>query len=124
MPHIVTRLCRDCKHTACVTVCPVDCFYEPIQPTPDLPDQLYISPNECIDCRACIPECPWEAIYEDVDLPEIFKDDIELNARCDVNRELFRPAQEIPHQNPTEEEVRDNKRKWGWVDQEEEVEDF
>lgn len=113
MPHIVTRLCRDCKHTACVTVCPVDCFYTVKAPTPELPDQLYISPEECIDCRACIPECPWEAIYEDIDLPEILQEDIALNKRSDSEREKFQPAQEETNPNPTEEEVVDNKRKWG-----------
>ncbi len=113
MPHIVTRLCLDCKHTACVTVCPVDCFYVVKAPTPELPDQLYISPEECIDCRACIPECPWEAIYEDIDLPDIFKDDVELNKRSDIDRTLFAPAEEETNPNPTEEEVIANKRKWG-----------
>ncbi len=113
MPHIVSRLCRDCKHTACVTVCPVDCFYIPKNPANDLPDQLYISPEECIDCRACIPECPWEAIYEDIDMPAMFKDEHALNARCDTERSLFIPAQEETMANPTEEEVIANKVKWG-----------
>lgn len=114
MPHVVTRLCRDCKHTACVAVCPVDCFYVPIQPTDDLPDQLYISPEECIDCFACIPECPWEAIFEAPNVPELFREDIELNQRCDADRHLFRRAPELDNPTPTEEEVEANKAKWGW----------
>jgi ferredoxin len=96
-----------------VTVCPVDCFYIAKNPSPELPDQLYISPEECIDCRACIPECPWEAIYEDIDLPELFKSDIALNAKSDQDRSLFLPAQEDSNPNPTEDEVIANKRKWG-----------
>jgi NAD-dependent dihydropyrimidine dehydrogenase PreA subunit len=27
--------------------------------------QLYINPDECINCGACIPECPVDAIYRD-----------------------------------------------------------
>ena len=49
-----------CKHTDCVTVCPVDCFYEG-------PNFLVINPNECIDCGVCIPECPVNAIVMDDD---------------------------------------------------------
>jgi len=116
MPHIVTRLCRDCKHTACVTVCPVDCFYVPKEPSPDLPDQLYISPEECIDCFACIPECPWEAIFEEPKLPELFRDEIALNKLCDTQRDRFQPAPEVDNANPTEEEVKANKEKWGLTD--------
>ena len=116
MPHIVTRLCRDCKHTACVTVCPVDCFYVPKEASPDLPDQLYISPEECIDCFACIPECPWEAIFEQPNVPELFKDEIDLNKLCDTQRDRFKPAPEVDNPNPTEEEVKANREKWGLSD--------
>jgi len=118
MPHIVTRLCRDCVHTACVTVCPVDCFYIPKQPSEDLPNQLYISPQECIDCRACIPECPWEAIYEDLELPSDFADEIPLNARVDKERHLFDRAPELDNTDPSEEEVEQNKLKWGFKPEE------
>lgn len=60
MTHVVTENCIKCKHTDCVTVCPVDCFYEG-------PNFLAINPDECIDCGVCIPECPVEAIVEDTD---------------------------------------------------------
>ena len=63
MTHVVVETCLHCKHTDCVEVCPVDCFHE---------DEfiLYIDPDECIDCGACIPVCPEEAIYYEDDVPE------------------------------------------------------
>jgi len=63
MAHVVTDNCQACKFTDCVLVCPVDCFYE-------LEDQLIIDPEECIDCSACVAECPVEAIYAEDELPE------------------------------------------------------
>ena len=63
MPYVVTEACINCKHTDCVEVCPVDCFYEG-------PNFLVINPDECIDCNACVPVCPVEAIYADDELPE------------------------------------------------------
>lgn len=60
MTHIVTENCIKCKHTDCVVVCPVDCFYEG-------PNFLVINPDECIDCGVCIPECPIGAIVKDDD---------------------------------------------------------
>ena len=63
MTYVVTEKCVDCKFTSCVSVCPVDAFHE-------LPDRLYINPETCIDCNACVEECPVEAIYADVDVPE------------------------------------------------------
>jgi ferredoxin len=73
MPHIVTNKCVGCKFTDCVEVCPVACFYE-------LDNQVVIHPEDCIDCAACVSECPVEAIYAESDLPEQFKADIEFNA--------------------------------------------
>ena len=63
MTYLVTDNCVKCKHTDCVAVCPVDCFYEG-------DEFLVIDPNECIDCGVCVPECPVDAIVADVDLPE------------------------------------------------------
>lgn len=60
MTHLVTENCIKCKHTDCVSVCPVDCFYEG-------PNFLVINPDECIDCGVCIPECPVDAIVADDD---------------------------------------------------------
>ena len=55
MTFVVTDECIKCKYTDCVEVCPVDCFYEG-------ENMLVISPDECIDCGVCEPECPIEAI--------------------------------------------------------------
>ena len=55
MTFIVGQGCINCKHTDCVEVCPVDCFYEG-------ENTLVINPDECIDCGLCEPECPIEAI--------------------------------------------------------------
>lgn len=60
MPYVITEACKDTKDRACVDVCPVDCIYEG-------PEQLYIHPDECIDCGVCEPECPVEAIKPDTE---------------------------------------------------------
>lgn len=72
MTYIVNEKCIMCKHTTCVSVCPVDCFYEG-------PNMLVINPDECIDCGVCEPECPEEAITSD----DLDKDGrwIELNKK-------------------------------------------
>ena len=72
-PHVVCDPCHDCKYTDCVTVCPVDCFYED-------ENQLYIDPDECIGCGACIPECPVAAIFADNEVPAQWFHAIQLNA--------------------------------------------
>jgi ferredoxin len=113
MAYVVNRLCRDCKDTACVAACPVDCFYIPLSPTAELPDQLYISPSECIDCQLCEPECPWQAITTADKVPAPFAEDLQLNARCDAQRDLFAEAKEIKKDKPTAEQVEANKIKWG-----------
>ena len=74
MTHVVTEACIRCKYTDCVTVCPVDCFHEG-------PNFLAIDPDECIDCTLCVPECPVDAIFRDVDLPDGMEKYPELNAR-------------------------------------------
>src|SRR4029434_11304176 len=55
MAHVSAAPCIGVKDKACVEVCPVDCIYEG-------PNQLFIHPDECIDCGACEPVCPWTAI--------------------------------------------------------------
>ena len=80
MTWIITRLCRDCVDTDCVTVCPVDCIYRYTgDDRTTFPNQLYINPDECIDCGACEPACPWEAIFEEDAVPGVFSDDVPLN---------------------------------------------
>lgn len=73
MPHVVCEPCRDCRYTHCVLVCPVDSFREGER-------MLYIHPDVCIDCGACVSECPVEAIYPDDAVPEAWKSYIALNA--------------------------------------------
>ena len=45
---------------------------------------LYINPEDCIDCEACVAECPTEAIFHEDDVPKEFSSDIELNARMSL----------------------------------------
>ena len=73
MAHIVTASCNDCKYTDCCVVCPVECFYQD-----DM--MLYIDPADCIDCEACVPECPVEAIYSEPNTPAQWSSFIQLNA--------------------------------------------
>jgi ferredoxin len=63
MTYLVTDNCVKCKHTDCVEVCPVDCFYEG-------ENFLAINPDECIDCGVCEPECPADAIVLDIALSD------------------------------------------------------
>jgi ferredoxin len=75
MTYVVTELCVDCKYTDCAAVCPVEAFHE-------LPDRLYINPETCIDCDACVPECPVEAIFSEATLPDEFAEWLALNAEA------------------------------------------
>ena len=70
---VVCEPCHDCKYTDCVVVCPCECFYED-------GSMLYIDPTECIDCQACVPECPVEAIYSDHEVPAQWSHWIGINA--------------------------------------------
>ncbi|MBI2962448.1 MAG: 4Fe-4S dicluster domain-containing protein [Deltaproteobacteria bacterium] len=115
MAYIITRLCRDCVDTGCVAVCPVDCIYRYHgSDTAQFPNQLYIHPDECIDCGACEPECPWQAIYEEEATPAVFHDDIQLNYAMVDKAADFKvaPHEKIPH--PTADQVAENKKKWGF----------
>jgi ferredoxin len=73
MAYVVTAPCFGCKYTDCVVVCPCECFHEGEK-------MLYIDPEECIDCDACVSECPVQAIYPEWDVPEPWKDFVGLNA--------------------------------------------
>ena len=79
MSYIIGSPCVSTCDTACVEVCPVDCIHGPDDREgsgeeakvdgfiPKETDSLYINPEECIDCGACLPECPVEAFYDDED---------------------------------------------------------
>jgi ferredoxin len=73
MAFVVCQPCHDCKYTDCVVVCPTDCFYQD-------DSMLYIDPIDCIDCEACVPECPVEAIFHDSGVPSQWQQYIQLNA--------------------------------------------
>ncbi len=77
MSFIIGSKCVGVCDTGCITACPVDCIHGPIDiegsgaEVPELQKQaklaglqLYINPDECIECGACLSECPVEAIYE------------------------------------------------------------
>ena len=72
MAFVVTESCIACKYTDCVSVCPMECFYEG-------PNFLVIDPDECIDCSICVGECPVNAIVEASDVPVGQEHFIELN---------------------------------------------
>ena len=74
MAYVVAEPCVKCKYTDCVDVCPVDCFCEG-------ENFLVINPDECIDCGACVPECPTEAIFEESEVPEQWAEYVEINAK-------------------------------------------
>lgn len=73
MPHIVTDNCAGCRYTDCVSHCPVECFHAD-------DERLYIDPDVCVDCGACIPACPVQAIYDIVDMPDEMEPWIAINA--------------------------------------------
>ena len=98
MTYIIAEPCVGVCDTACVEVCPVDCIHftkdkdigaeakaEGFDPEGK---QLYIDPEECIDCNACEPECPVEAIFEETEVPG------EWNKYIKMNYEFF--GQEAP----------------------------
>jgi NAD-dependent dihydropyrimidine dehydrogenase PreA subunit len=63
LTYVITEPCIGTKDQSCVEVCPVDCIY-------DAGDHFMINPEECIDCGACEPECPVEAIYPEDEVPD------------------------------------------------------
>ncbi len=73
MAYVVCEPCHDCKYTDCVAVCPCECFYHDNL-------ALYIDPDECIDCDACVPECPVEAIFPETAVSSEWSHFIQLNA--------------------------------------------
>ena len=72
MTYIISEPCIDIKDRSCVDVCPVDCIHEAAR-------MLVIDPEECIDCGACEPECPVEAIFPEDALPEKWEPFVPIN---------------------------------------------
>ena len=72
MTYIIAEPCIDVKDKSCIEECPVDCIYEGTR-------MLYIQPDECVDCGACEPVCPVEAIYYEDDVPTQWTDYTKAN---------------------------------------------
>ena len=106
MTHVVTEPCIKCKFTDCVAVCPVDCFHEGA-------NMLVIDPDECIDCGACVDECPVTAIFPEEDLPEKWQDFLELNTKYTAEWPVI-DATKDPL--PTSEEMREVESKLDQLD--------
>ena len=71
MAYVITQPCIGTKDASCVEVCPVDCIHPTAEESGfEEADQLYIDPEECIDCDACVEVCPVEAIFFEDDVPE------------------------------------------------------
>lgn len=91
MTFVITKACIGSKDRSCVLVCPVDCFYNVVDKKYN--DRygveakggdfgmLMINPDECIDCGACEPECPSDAIYRESDVPDDLKEFMEYPAQ-------------------------------------------
>jgi ferredoxin len=73
MTHVVTENCDHCRFTDCVVTCPVACFHGDDK-------RIYIDPDTCIDCSACIPACPVQAIVEEFDLTDERREWLTINA--------------------------------------------
>jgi ferredoxin--NADP+ reductase len=76
MAYVITRLCI--RAGDCVVVCPVACIVPGPTGDPHWPI-FYIDPDACIDCGACLPECPADAIFLEEDVPALYAADIEAN---------------------------------------------
>ena len=81
MAYVINEPCIGVKDTSCVEVCPVDCIHPtPSDPDHDRHEQLYIDPEECIDCDACVEACPVDAITPEDQVPEEWQAYIAINA--------------------------------------------
>ncbi len=92
MTFVIAEPCIGYCDTSCVEVCPVDCIHGPLR-VDEINDiqaageeerlegiQLYIDPDICIDCGACEPECPVEAVFEEHEVPDKWEEYTEKNA--------------------------------------------
>ncbi len=81
MAYVITEPCIGTKDASCVDVCPVDCIHPRKDETGfDTVQQLFIDPDECIDCGACEPECPVNAIFPQDDVPVEWAQYTKINA--------------------------------------------
>ncbi len=81
MAYVIAEPCIGTKDSACVDVCPVDCIHpRKDEAAFESAEQLYIHPDECIDCGACVPACPVEAIFAFDEVPDKWKHFAETNS--------------------------------------------
>jgi len=73
MTYVVAEPCVNCRYTDCALVCPVEAFHLD-------DDMLVINPETCIDCDACVPECPVEAVFAEASVPAEWSSFTPLNA--------------------------------------------
>ena len=101
MSFIIGKACVDCMDTACANACPVDCIHGPInvegsgsevgeQGREAFPGgQLYINPDTCINCGACVPECPVDAIYRNEKEAILYDDEISVHKNYEFYGQKF-----------------------------------
>ena len=75
MTYVIAEPCVDVKDKGCIDVCPMDCIHGTDQDA-----MLYIDPEDCIDCGACVPACPVAAIFPEAELPDRWKNFTQINA--------------------------------------------
>jgi ferredoxin len=75
--YVVAEPCIDILDKTCIEACPVDCIYY----DEGTDRMVYIEPNECIDCSACVPVCPVEAIFPEALVPDEWKDFYDINVK-------------------------------------------
>ena len=115
MAWVITRLCQDCVDMSCVEVCPVDCIVQyKGEDAGAWKNQLFIDPEECINCGVCEPECPWEAIFEDEQVPAVFEADTPLNAKMLEEKDSFSVPETEEEEKPSPDQIEANKQKWGF----------
>src|SRR6266852_3732829 len=103
MTYVITQPCIDVKDKSCVDVCPVSCIYFE---TDDLDRKLYIHPDECIECGACEPECPVNAIFHESAVPDEWKEFNDLDARWSRGTTHPTPGQDENRANDLRTEAR------------------
>jgi len=103
MSYIIGKKCVSCIDGACLKVCPVDCINGPISSTDmgkelasmteeeKVGKQLYINPDQCIDCGACLIECPVDAIYRNETDAIFFGDEESVHKNYQFHNQVYKP---------------------------------
>jgi ferredoxin len=111
MSHVVTERCLGCRYVTCARVCPVDCFYQLVEPP-----MLVINPDECIDCTVCVPACPVHAIWPLEELPAVYAEWTEKNASlCHGGTQLHTSTSLVSLPGALKlEQIQERERGRGW----------